>query len=212
MAERTAPSDVGTVESLEPMAPRAGRGSTLPMPAVAPAGRKTPTYHPTQWALVNRALDVADVVTRGRADWVQRFVTYAFIGGSAAVINLAIFALMYRVALAPLDHGEAWQRAMRWLISFVVASELSIFANFIPNDYFTFRHLPGHKRSWLARAARFNLTCLAGTMLTFVISGALHFLSVEATLGQAIAIALVFLFNFTFHHVYTYRHKHDHPN
>ncbi len=173
-------------------------------------GPKIPTrvisYHPTRWRFVNRALDLTDDLTRGRAGWVQRFVSYGFIGGMAAVVNLAIFFVMYQVVNLPFDDAIFWQHAARWLIAFAVATEISIFANFIPNDYFTFRHLPGHQRTWIARAARFQVTCLAGTTLTFLISGALHFVSVQATLAQAIAIGIVFLFNFTFHHVYTYRH------
>src|SRR5262249_10052391 len=155
--------------------------------------------------------DVVDRVSGGRAGWVQRFVSYSFIGGSAAVVNLAIFFVMYQVVILPFNDSVAWQHAARWLIAFLVASEISIFANFIPNDYFTFRHLPGHQRTWIARALRFHIPCLAGTTLTFLISGLLHFLSVQrivsvqAVLGQAIAIGLVFLFNFTFHHLFTYR-------
>ena len=172
----------------------------------APVAQGLATYHPTRWALVNRALDLTDELTNGRAGWVQRFVTYSFIGGSAAVVNLCIFFVMYQVIILPFNDHILWQHAARWFVAFAVASEISIFANFIPNDYFTFRHLPGHQRSWIARAARFHVTCLAGTTLTFLISGALHFVSVQATLAQAIAIAIAFLFNFTFHHLFTYRH------
>jgi putative flippase GtrA len=227
MAKWVAPNeveDLGTMEPLEPVTPSApvwGRGTTQPMPAVPVmpaiaatpatsgvyAGRRMPSYHPTQWPQVNRALDIADRLSGGRADWVQRFVTYSFIGGCAAVVNLFIFAIMWQVVPLPLDTQIWWQDGLKWFIAFAVSAEISIFANFIPNDYFTFRHLPGHKRTWVARAARFNLTCMAGTLLTLVIAGALHFVHVQATLGQAIAIALVFLFNFTFHHIYTYRHK-----
>ena len=32
--------------------------------------RHLPSYHPTQWAIVNRILDAVDRVTKGRADWV----------------------------------------------------------------------------------------------------------------------------------------------
>jgi len=170
------------------------------------AGRVAPSYQPTRWALVNRALDATDALTGGRAEWAQRFVTYGLIGGSAALVNLAIFAAVYYRAPLPFRDAIAWQHFAHWLVAFAVAAELSIFANFIPNDYFTFRHLPGHRRSWLARAARFNLTCLAGTLLTLALSGALHFVGVNALLGQATAIALVFLFNFAFHHIFTYRH------
>lgn len=171
--------------------------------SVALAGR---SYHPTRWGLVNRALDLVDRVSGGRAGWVQRFVSYSFIGGFAAVVNLVIFFLMYQVVPLPFNDQILWQHGAHWLTAFVVAAEISIFANFIPNDYFTFRHLPGHQRSWLARAARFHVTCIAGTLLTLLISGALHFVSVQATLAQAVAIAIVFLFNFTVHHLFTYRH------
>ena len=164
------------------------------------------SYHPTRWAVVNRTLEVVDRVSGGRAGWVQRFVTYGFIGGSAAVVNLAIFAVMFYVAPLGFDDTIFSQHAAHWLIAFAVASEISIFANFIPNDYFTFRHLPGHQRSWLVRAARFQLTCMPGTLLTGAISGAAHFEHIQAGLAQAIAIAIVFLFNFAFHHIYTYRH------
>lgn len=167
------------------------------------------TYHPTRWALVNRALDVADDLTGGRAGWVQRFFSYSFIGGMAAVVNLIIFNVMFYLAPLGFDDTVLTQHAEHWLIAFAVAAEISIFANFIPNDHFTFRYLPGHQRSWLARAARFQLTCMPGTFFTGVLSGVGHFAHLNAGLAQAIAIGIVFLFNFTFHHIYTYRHIAD---
>lgn len=54
-----------------------------------------PSYIPTSWTIVNRALDIVDKVTNGRADWVQRFFSYSFIGGIAALVNLTIFSLVY---------------------------------------------------------------------------------------------------------------------
>src|SRR6266699_5150473 len=53
--------------------------------------RLLPSYHPTPWKLVNRVLDIVDIVTGGRADWVQRLFTYLFIGGVAALVNLGVF-------------------------------------------------------------------------------------------------------------------------
>jgi putative flippase GtrA len=174
--------------------------------ALEPAALLGRSYHPTRWVLVNRTLDVVDRVSRGRAGWVQRFISYGFIGGFAAVVNLIIFFVMFY--LAPLGFNDAifTQHAAHWLIAFAVASEISIFANFIPNDHFTFRHLPGHQRVWVARAARFQLTCMPGTLFTGAISAAGHFAHIQAGLAQAIAIAIVFLFNFAFHHIFTYRH------
>src|SRR5581483_2896007 len=100
---------------------------------VAPAmpGRVM-SYHPTRWNLVNRALDLTDELTGGRAGWVQRFVSYSFIGGMAAVVNLIIFFVMYQVVILPFNDAVLWQHAARWFIAFAIAAEISIFANFIP--------------------------------------------------------------------------------
>ena len=187
MAQRIAPDET---EMVDPLA----------------VTERQPSYHPTRVALVNRALDLTDELTNGRADWVQRFFSYSFIGGTAAVVNLIIFNVLWYFAPLGFNDAVSLQHAAHWLVSFGVAAEISIFANFIPNDHFTFRHLPGHQRRWIARAARFHLTCMPGTLLTGTISVAGHFAGIQAGLAQAIAIAIVFLFNFTFHHVFTYRH------
>ncbi len=52
---------------------------------------RLPSYRPTQWAIVNRILDLVDRVTKGRADWAVRFFSYIFFGGAAAVVNLVVF-------------------------------------------------------------------------------------------------------------------------
>jgi len=157
---------------------------------------------------VNRSLDFVDAVTHGRADWAQRLVSYLFVGGFAALINLSLFTLIHYVIFPlPPDVTGWFERGMYWFVAFAIATEVSILANFIPNDYLTFRHLPGHKRTWLARCVRFHMTCVAGVALTLGISSGLFLLSVPAWMAQAIALILVTAFNFTAHHVFTYRHK-----
>lgn len=174
----------------------------------APGARKIPSYQPTRWPVVNRSLDFVDAVTHGRADWAQRLVSYLFVGGFAAVVNLSIFSLIYyKIYPVPPNTTDQVQRGLHWAVAFVIATEISILANFIPNDYLTFRHLPGHKRSWLARCVRFHMTCVAGTLLTLGISFALHLLFIPAWIAQAVALIVVTAFNFTAHHLFTYRHK-----
>ncbi len=163
--------------------------------------RQLPSYHPTQWAIVNRILDVVDRVTKGRADWVVRFVSYIFFGGTAAIVNLAVFfvALNY----IPLHKGSLAQN----IFASVLACEISLIANFIPNDYFTFRHMPGRERSWGARCARFHITSLIGSGLTVLIQLFFsHVVHIMPLLGQAFALLLVLFYNFSFHHLFTYRH------
>ncbi len=159
-----------------------------------------PSYTPTSWPIINHALDIVDKVTNGRADWVQRFFSYSFIGGIAALVNLTIFSVIYH--FVPLPVGEIAHN----LIAQVIAFEISLMVNFIPNDYFTFRHLAGHSRSWRARCLRYHITSITGFCLTTLIEATLTFgIHIPAFFSQAIALILVFIYNFSFHHIFTYR-------
>jgi putative flippase GtrA len=163
--------------------------------------RHLPSYHPTRWAALNRALDVVDDLTNGRADWVVRFVSYIFFGGTAAIVNLAVFAIM--LLLIP----TSFNAFARTLIAGAAACEISLVANFLPNDYFTFRHMSGRQRSWFARCARFHATSLVGSVLTIILQQFFsHVVHIMPLLGQALAIILVLFYNFSFHHLFTYRH------
>jgi len=187
-------------------------GPTQPLPAVPrrsrinnqvsgqPTPGHLPSYQPTGWTFVDRTLDSIDQITGGRADWFQRLFIYLLIGGCAAIVNLICFSIVYyHILRMASDPG-------RYLIAFTVATEISILANFIPNDYITFRYLPGHSRSWVARCLRFHVTCIGGTLLTLAISfSLLRLLHMEAILAQAIALIIATAFNFAFHHIFTYR-------
>lgn len=176
---------------------------TLPVPAIrrsAPLAAPTQSYYDTRWPLVNRALAITDTITQGRAGLLQRLSTYLVFGGTAAVVNLSILAIFF--------HFGSEKVLWYWLVANVVAYEISILANFIPNDYFTFRHLAGHNRSWLARCARFHVTSLSGVVVTFILSALLfHLLGLPALVAQAIALILATAYNFTVHHLFTYAHK-----
>src|SRR5579884_2514998 len=94
------------------------------------------SYQPSRWTNVNRILDTVDEITRGRAGLCQRFFSFAFIGGLASLVNLAVFAIvMYGM------HFGSMSEQLHNVIASVAAAEISIVANFIPNDYFTFRSL-----------------------------------------------------------------------
>jgi putative flippase GtrA len=168
---------------------------------VVPVAPRSPSYQPTKWAFVNRVLDIVDNVTHGRAGLCQRFFMFAFIGGIAALVNIAVFYIVFDVIKLPVNES------IHNVIASVFAAEISIMANFVPNDFFTFRHLPGHQRSWLARCLRFHITSVGGSVLTFVIQFSLsHLLPVHPIIAQAIALLIVLFYNFSFHHIFTYRH------
>ena len=163
------------------------------------------SYHPVGNASVDALLAMIDRLTRGRADWVGRAFSYVIIGGCSMVVNLVVFSLVY--------YRVSWPANQQWhyVLAFSTASEVSIMANFFPNDAITFRRLPGHSRPWLVRCIRFHATYLLGTLLQLLLSFSLHLLSSPAVFAQALAIALVTAFNFAFHHLFTYRGEKKHP-
>lgn len=164
------------------------------------------SYQPYAWSVPNRLLDIIDEKTHGRAGLMQRSISYLFFGGLAAAVNLLVFGVMFHYALTSLQPAF-----LRNTLSYIIAAEISILANFIPNDHFTFNKLPGAKRPWLVRCLRFHLTAVVGTCLTYVIELTFsNFLHLDAVLAEAIAIVIVLIYNFTFHHVFTYGHiKHS---
>ncbi len=159
----------------------------------------TPTYRPTGWPLVDRALSWLDRRTAGRADWFQRLATFLVVGGFGTVVNLACFSAVYYGARLPFSAGA------RWLIAFAVGSEISILTNFFANDFFTFGALPGHARPRVVRCARFHVTAAGGVLVTMLISFVLMSALFPAVLAQALAILVATIFNFVVHHLYTYR-------
>jgi putative flippase GtrA len=182
----------------------AGQGAPVGSGAGGSAGHGATagaSFKPTGIAVVDRALARVDGVSGGRAGALLHVGSYLLSGGFAALVNLIGLHLLYDVLqLAVPDQ-------VHFLIAYTLASEASIVANFIPNDRFTFSRLPGHARSWWVRCLRFHSTCIAGTLLTLVISDTLHFwLGFPALIGQAIAILIALIFNFSMHHLWTYRH------
>lgn len=164
--------------------------------------RSLPSYQPYRWNVLNQVLDIVDERTKGRAGWLQRLVSYLFFGGTAALVNLAAFYTMFYHVLAWLDPVP-----LRNVFSYIVAAELSIMANFIPNDRFTFNKLPGAHRPWIQRCLRFQMTALVGTLLTFLLEMTFSsFIHMEPVLSEATATLLVLIYNFSFHHIFTYRH------
>ena len=167
---------------------------------VPPAPRLS-SYQPTAWVFVNRVLDIVDTRTGGRAAWCQRFFMFACIGGCAALVNMAVFYLVFDVIALPVNE------TLHNVIASVLAAAISIIANFVPNDFFTFRHLSGHQRSWFARCVRFYITAIGGCVLILVIQFAIsHLLHTRPIIAQAIALIVVLFYNFSFHHLFTYRH------
>ncbi|HEV2461890.1 MAG TPA: GtrA family protein [Ktedonobacterales bacterium] len=187
---RAEPSDRAPVDDLALRTFRYGRSQP-----VTPA-----SYVLTGVPALDELLARADRVTRGRGGLVQRGVSYLFVGGFAAVVNLASFFVLVSVVRLPIAKN------LHWLMAFVIAAEISTMTNFAINDHITFSRLPGHARAWWARCLRFHSTSLAGTLVTLAVSFALAtWAGLYPVLAQAAAIVVALTVNFTLHHVWTYR-------
>jgi dolichol-phosphate mannosyltransferase len=163
--------------------------------------RAEPSYMPTGVAFLDSLLELADRMTAGKAGVLQRAVSYLIVGGFAATVNLICLYILYDIVRMP------FATTTHYVVAFVIAAEISILANFIPNDRITFSRLPGHARSWWQRCWRFHTTAIAGTLVTFTISFGLKLgLHFHTIVAQSIAIIIALVFNFTFHHIWTYRH------
>jgi putative flippase GtrA len=189
-------TSTATNSQVQPLPPHTEQENT------SPVSQSTHSYHPYSWRLLNRILDIVDEKTHGRAGWLQRLVSYLFFGGLAALTNLLVLYLMFYHVLISLNLPGFWHNTL----SYVVASEISILANFIPNDRFTFHTLPGARRPWIQRCLRFHLTTIVGAVLTYLIElGLSSLVHVEPVRAEAIATLIVLIYNFSFHHIYTYR-------
>ena len=174
------------------------------MDQVAPAAL-VPSYQSTPWNAVNLLLDRVDIVTGGRAGSLIQFGSFLFIGGTTTILNLIILYVILNFISFPSNLAFFHN-----LIGSASGSELSLLANFALNDRFTFRHNPGHERSWFARLSRFHATAIIGILLTIGIQTTLiTFLHLNALIAQAIAVIIVLFYNFFFHQFFTYRRLKD---
>src|SRR5689334_11587983 len=159
------------------------------------------SYQATRWSLVNRVLAIVDRITNGKAGMLQRLFSFLFVGGLGAVVNLVLFNLLYVRLYMPIDP------MIHNVLAMTVSYEISLLLNFTLNDYFTFRHLDGHARSWFARCSRFHVTAVVGFFLTLFFQFVFHFFfNIHPSVAQAMAILLVLVYNFAAHHLFTYRH------
>ncbi len=148
-------------------------------------------------ALIARLSRTLSTIMGSYAPVIRRLVSFLFVGGLGAALNLLCFSILYNILLR-LSIG-----VVVYLVAFAIATELSLFHNFLLNDWITFRHLRG--RHWMMRCLRFHVTSTGGALLTLGISFSLfNFFGMSALVAQGTALVAATLFNFFFHHVFTY--------
>jgi len=119
---------------------------------------------------------------------VRRLITFAAVGASGAAIIMLLMWMFVSVY------------NLNYLISGIIAVELSIFWAFFLNDRITFKdkvRTESTRIHWLKRLLKYNLSSASGEAinlsLLFILTSAGYFYLAS----EAIAILVVFIFNFT---------------
>ncbi|MBA3827196.1 MAG: GtrA family protein [Ktedonobacterales bacterium] len=169
--------------------------SSLEHDAVAPVAGAS-------WAhLYQAAYAMVDAKTGGRAAEVLRLVTFLAVGGSASLLNLACVWSFDRL-LHPTS-------GLAIFLVLAAATEISLLANFLLNDRFTFRTMVGEHRTFVQRGVRFHGPAMVGFGLTLLISNLAHHVAhLTLTTSQGVAILIVTVVNFLMHRHWTYREVH----
>ncbi len=176
---------------------------TAPLPslehdAVAPAKTGVPAQPTPLARLYKRVYALADEKTGGKAAELQRLVMFLAVGGSASLLNLACVWSFDRLL-----HPSS---GIAIFLVLAAATEISLMANFLLNDRFTFRTMVGEHRGFWQRCARFHGPAMVGFALTLLISNLAHHAAhLTLTTAQGIAILIVTVVNFLMHRHWTYR-------
>lgn len=121
-----------------------------------------------------------------RTGELKRFLKFCAVGLSGIIVNQGLLWLLTEFG------------GLQYYISAIFAIEASIISNFVLNDYFTFAdRRTGKSKSFLVRLLKFNVTCLAGAGIQYVLL--LLFTSVFGIyylVSNLIAIAVAFLWNY----------------
>jgi len=124
----------------------------------------------------------------------KRFFKYVAVGASGIVVNE--FFLFFFTEIVNLF----------FVVSSIIAIELSIISNFLLNDYWTFRdRVTAHSRK-LHRGLKFNLVSLAGmginVSVLYVLTAVAGFYYLFSNL---VGIGIAFFWNYTVNFYWTWR-------
>lgn len=120
-----------------------------------------------------------------------KFIKYFFVGGSAALINWAVFFTLHKVLL--------WQYLLAGILAFLVAT----LWNFILAKKFIFK---GFKYRILKESALIYLASFAGLLFDLaILFVCVSFLKIDEMLSKIIASALAFIFNFSIRNFVIYK-------
>jgi putative flippase GtrA len=120
----------------------------------------------------------------------RQFITYGFIGISAAITDITIFAILYNYNILP------------EITSNILSTTISIIQSFILNTFFNFKK----KDNLLKRFILFFLVCAVGlgasTLMLFVFSTQI---GIDANIVKIISLPVVLVIQYTLNKKITFK-------
>jgi len=135
-----------------------------------------------------------------------RFIRFCAVGASGVVVNLGVFTLFQVVLLANLVPGDD----TRFLLANVSGVAVSIFTNFLLNDFWTWgdREKRGHAHFW-SRLSKFYVVSSAAAAVQVGVAWLVRSqFGMMDQLAVLIGIGVATVINFTANHFWTFR---EHP-
>ena len=115
----------------------------------------------------------------------NRLIRFAFVGASGAVINLLILWILT-------DFGHLF-----YLLSALIAIEISILWNFVFNTKLTFNYKFENQGALLDSVIRYHLASLAGLIVNLsVLFSLTEFINMNYIISEAVAIWFAFGLNY----------------
>jgi len=130
----------------------------------------------------------------------RRFLKFCIVGGSGVPVNLLFTWLGYQFLFVRFGHE------VRNGAAFVLGIIVSIFTNFLLNDFWTWRDREKHTGHFLGRMGRFYLVCSVASLIQFGTAMALTlWLHLHYLVSQLVGIALATVVNFVVNNAWTFR-------
>jgi putative flippase GtrA len=114
-----------------------------------------------------------------------RLVRFALVGASGVLVNTVVLFILAEAARLP------------YVVAAALSTETAILANFALNDRWTFRDV-APALSWAYRAARYNLVCLGGLLISVGVLAALtHWRHVHYLVANLAGVGAGLIWNYS---------------
>jgi len=136
-----------------------------------------------------------------------RFIRFCVVGASGVVVNLVFFSLVY---LWLLESMATIDKDLRFLLANLVGFLISVFTNFLLNDYWTWGDRAKHHDHFWRRLGAFYLVSSVAGVVQLGVAQLVHVsFHVIEQLAVLVGIGVATIINFVANNVWTFKEGAD---